>query len=121
MDYDGLMAWAAYDVTPKRDVFVRLQELQDDPDAQLAIADGVLMRTEDNIVKGVFRAIATMGSEHLALSVEHAALLGRFDHVKMLLKELSIERAHLDESAAYIDTKDEAVAAALRALLKDSQ
>lgn len=106
MNYDDLMGWAADDATPKRDIFVRLQKVQGDADALLAIADGVLMRTDDNIVKGVLKAVVGLDSEHLAVSVEHAALLKRFDHVKTMLKELKIEPKHLGEAVEYVRTKD---------------
>ena len=111
------MRWASDETTAKRDIFVRLQEVKGDPDALLAIADGVLMRTDDDIVKGVFKHLDGVGPEHLAVSIEHAALLLRFDHVQTLARELRIERDHLDAAVAYVKTKNEDAAAKLAELL----
>lgn len=117
-EYAKLMEWAADGATSKKDIFVRMESSKNDAGAMLAIFDGVLMRDGDNIVKGICKMMGSVDREHLAVSVEHAALLGRIDHCATLLKELKIDAAFVADAVAYVTTKDAGQGQALQTLAK---
>ena len=118
MEHEALLAWAADAATTKREIFLRLKE-SDDPDVMLLVLDGVVMRTQDDILKGVLKAMVHIEPSHFAISVEHAALCDRFDHVRTVLKTMKIGKDHLDEAIAYVATINEAASEELRMCVEE--
>jgi hypothetical protein len=105
-DYETAIAWAAdEESTTKADIFKAARTCGDQ--VLLGIVDGVILRTSDNLVKGLVSQFGKrISAEDLVLCIEHAALAGRPEHIKSLTRERGGELlTFLVESIQYVGSK----------------
>ena len=120
--YTRSIEWASDEATTKAEIFKAARAAC--IDELLGLLDGIVLRTKDSLVKGFVKQFSDrILDEDLMLSLEHAALHDRPDHVKAIAACLSSASAFIlmSKSLERVKEKRPSMAAHIERQLKASR